>query len=317
MSVPIIYAAALGGKSVVPYPPTNPIMRAAINLIGGPFPAGRNNCFFMDELDNFPDWWTRILDAYQVQGRNAVNCGPVVAAGYHGLGYPDTNWLGNVEGYKVYLRELRRRGIRIKMAMLPDIPPYLIEIGQNYYRWNWELVERDLTPFYSDPELLELVEEWQLEWEVWAPNDEYVKAAAWARRIVGPPRSPTDRRIRYHNPAGHSAPGLGWEPLTEGEMWQNCFNAAGGNFGWSMQDGSYPDFDTFKAAVKDGIKHAKGFNGWPVMIDPNGQWDFYDMMEYIAYFQTWGDATYQQGQEYGSAALAEGAVNVGDGGPAL
>ena len=53
------------------------------------------------------------------------------------------------------------------------------------------------------------------------------------------------------------------------------------------------------------------------MIDHANGIDYYDMMEYIAYPQTWGDATYEQGQAYGSAALAEGAVNVGDGGPAL
>lgn len=301
--------------------PTNPVLQSALCIIGN-YPFGKNpntpnNVFFMDELDNIPDWWTRILDDYQARGYTTIHVGPVVAKAYHGY-YPDTNWLGNPEGFKVYLRELRRRGLRINLVLLPDVAPYYN--GRD--GWNWDAVNRDLTPFYSDPEILALCEEFQLEWECVATNAEYVTASKWARGIIGPQSGPTNRRLRYHSPPDHSAPGLSSEPISEAQMWQNVI--AAGCSGWALQNASraLPDgqrneagrlpLEQFTYDIMDAIRHSDGsYGGWncPQMID--ALW----IMEYMAYFMFWDGYTEAQAREWGAAAVVTGAVGYGDSGP--
>lgn len=302
---------ALSGSGA--YPPTNPILCEALVIKGpyayGPNPGAADNRLFMDELECLP--WDQVmaaLDAYQARGYTSITLGPAVARGYHG-DYPDTDWLADPSSILRVMRECRRRGLRITMVVLPDCQPYYFNDGSMDAHWDWERVERDLTPFYSRSDVQSLVEGVQCEWEVLCPNVESVKAAAYCRRVF-----PKVADVWWHLTRGHSAPGLSSEHgISEGQMWQNV--AAAGVTGAAWQDDSiYMDappeaqFQNFCYNVWDWLRHCAGYNAWPVIKC----WT----REYRAYaIYNWDAPESGSPEDWGTAAREIGSENIGDGGP--
>ena len=292
--------------------PTNPVLKSSICIIGK-YPYGPkatrgsdNQPFFMDELDVVgPEYWDTILTDYKARGYNTIDVGPIVANGYDG-DYPPTNWVGNADGLVTYLTKCRQMGLRINLVLLPDCAPYYN--GRD--GWDWDAVERDITPVVSDPRVVALVEEWQLEWECPATNEQYCKAATWARRFV-----PANQNIWYHPEPDHSAPGMSSEPIDEPTMWRNFVAAAGVNCGIAAQFASRGitddvlAFESFKRNVWDIIRHCNGYGDWPVIKC----W----IKEYYAYFlyHTRFGYTEEDAKRWGAEVIAQGSM-FGDGGPA-
>lgn len=296
----------LSGGSIKP---TDPNLKASICIIGpypyGPNPGSPQNPFFMDELDVCdPFDWDRILSDYTARGFNTIDVGPIVANAYDG-DYPPTNWLSNIDGFVAYLRKCREHGLRINLVLLPDCAPYYN--GRD--GWNWDVVERDLTPFYSDPRIAELVEEWQLEWECPATNAEYCTAATWARGFV-----PMNQHVWYHPEPDHSAPGMSSEPITEPQMWKNFVAAGGSGIAAQFASRQISDdaaaFESFRRNVWDIIRHCNGYGDWPVI-------QCY-IKEYYAYwlYHTRYGYTEADAAKWGAEVVAQGSM-YGDGGPSL
>jgi len=274
------------------------------NYPHGPEPNTSDNRVFMDELEQFSDAdVARLLDQYQRDGYTSITLGPAYALGYHGE-YDDTNWMRDPSRIIAVMRECKNRGLGITLAVLPDCPPYY------WGTWDWDAVERDLTPLYSRPEFQELVDVVQVEWEINTANAECCKAGAYCARVF-----PNAAVYFWHTPPGHSAPGLSSEPMSEAQMWDN-FDAAvkavksSAKAGWGMQDDSiYESSWTREQQMENFANNVRVMmNHFPSIV----KWT----REYLAYaVYHWNWPVDGGPQNWGSVARQNGSQNIGDGGP--
>lgn len=172
------------------------------------FPGAKPDRFFMAELDSL---WRldraeaeRILDEYLAAGWNSIPTGPIVEYGYseggqHGRRhYPDTNWLGDPDGFADFLAWLTSKGCHFRLYLAPNCAPYFKGTGVG---WDMEAVERDLTPFYRHPRIQALVTDTVTAWEEYAPIVEMGKIFGWQVRLF-PKAEPS-----WHNPPKHLGAG--------------------------------------------------------------------------------------------------------------
>lgn len=223
---------------------------------------------FTNEFDVMPWVQDQCLDEFQRQGYTHITVGPIVAAGYHGW-YHDTNWLGDRAGFVAYLKKLRARGIRVELFALPDVAPYFLGDAVD-----WTAVDRDLTPFYSDPEVQSLIDTVCLEWEWNVRQSLWIEVVKWGRRVF------PNHDLSIHFIPDHAAPCLGSE-LVEGGGTIESEGAAWGPIveyinGWNFQsgaagtpaneindDGRTPE-EQLVYDAKDAIRRFKhGYAGWP------------------------------------------------------
>ncbi len=295
-------------------PSVAPFLTEALVIKGayphGPNPGAADNRVFMDELEQFSDAdVTRLLDQYQGDGYESVTLGPAYGLGYHEQ-YGDTDWMSDPTRIIAIMRECKRRGLGITLAVLPDCPPYY------WGTWDWEAVERDLTPLYSRPEFQQMVDVIQIEWEINTTNAEACKAGAYVARVF-----PHALVYYWHTPPGHSAPGLSSElqptgPFPDEQAMWDTFEAAvkavrpDAKVGWAMQDDSiYMQELTLEQKMENFANNVR------VMMRhfPNIVKLAREYLAYAVYHWNW---PVDGGPEnWGTVARSNGSPNIGDGGP--
>lgn len=164
----------------------------------------------MGELDavwpHLPTTCDRVRTDYRAAGLSHLVCGPVWSDhGYDGE-YPLTDYLGHPERYVEFLRWW---GMPFTLMLLPDSEPYF-----DGRQWDMGLIERDLTPFYSHPEIQALTTRVCLAYECVVSIANFVPVFDWMLRIF-----PHATRF-WHNPPGHLSPGLSDED--EQECWRSA-----------------------------------------------------------------------------------------------
>ena len=300
-----------------PYPPTSDKLNGSLTIVGnypkGPRPNRDDNCLFVDELDTLPDdVQDRALDQMIAEGHDHITVGPIVAKGYDG-DYDDTNWVNNYEPILSLMRKARRRGLRVVLTALPDVEPYFHTDEQNGGTWDWALIERDFTPFFTHPEVQELVEDIQHGWENVCANAEFVRVFAYLSRVF-----PKVRGRWWHGWPDHSAPGLSSEPISEGEMIRRCKDAGMTGVFWQSgargrsdderNEAGRTPIEQFRYDVMDFERHCRdGYGGWPGGVDCRPR-------EYYSYWR-YRDNMPMTPEDWGEAARQEGAIGAMDGGP--
>jgi hypothetical protein len=203
----------------------------------GPRPGQKDNVFFMAELDTI---WRedramaqRILDAYVARGANHIVVNTAVACGYHDQ-YPAHDWRGKADQFADYLDWLTAHGLAISLWVLPDVEPYYFNEQHPTRRrtFDWDAIERDLTPIYSHPRVQAAVERVVYMWEDYQASQEMARGFDYLRRVFA-----AMKRF-WHNPPGHLSPGLGSEE--DRRLWDLA--ALHGMHGLYMQ--AWPPSDT-------------------------------------------------------------------------
>lgn len=294
-----------------------------------PFTAPRYGCpqakpdrFFLAELDSLwkhdPAEAQRVLDVYRSLGFNHVVTGPAVERGYHGH-YPDTNWLGNPDGFADFLQWLTDEGMAFSLFLLPDIDPYFHGTGHG---WDWALVERDFTPFYAHPRIQALTTRTILAWEQWAGLHEMARAFRWQARLF-----PQAERL-WHNGPGHDSPCNGDEDSLIG--WQSASLNGCTGFAFQAHPPTTPPSDLdgrspIDMLVYDLMDMRRRLHGLPTSPWGNaavttqaGDLLTIDYLEGTAFAMYWTDDHREVGPAWGAAALSvEGIRYALDGAPAL
>jgi hypothetical protein len=168
----------------------------------GPRPGADDNVVFLAELDTIwrdtPDLAERIVQRYLAMGANAIVANTAVAGGYH-RDYPAHDWRGRAEQFADYLTWLHAHGLSISLWVLPDIEPYY---DASCPCFDWDAVDRDLTPIYAQPRVQAAVSRVVYMWEDYQRSTEMARGYDYLRRVF-----PTQKRY-WHNPPGHASPGL-------------------------------------------------------------------------------------------------------------
>lgn len=279
----------------------------------GPRPGQPNNCLFLDQLDVVDEATAAegLRQYRDVRGYTETACGPCEALGYHGQ-YPDTHWLAR--GPVAYAEQLERRfrGLSRTLFLLPDIAPWF-----NGREYDWDAIERDLTPFYSHPAMQAVCDRVVTAWETVVSIEEFARVFDWAKRVY--PTKPRD----WHNPPGHLSPGLSSED--EQTCWRSA--AAHGCTGLQMQagppSGAGGDGRTAKEQMQydlwDMQRRFQGVNspwGPPILNPQTGEPLTLRYREGVTYDLYWHATPESVAKDWGLAACAVANVlSSGDGYP--
>lgn len=180
----------------------------------GPRPGASDNVFFLAELDTV--WKTdramadSILARYLALGANHIVVNTAVAGGYH-REYPAHDWRGQAEAYADYVTWLHDHGLAISQWVLPDVEPYY---DASCPCFDWDVIDRDLTPIYSQARVQAVVHDAVYMWEDYQHSSEMARGYDYLARIF-----PHARRY-WHNPPGHASPGLSDE--NEEMLWRTA-----------------------------------------------------------------------------------------------
>ena len=251
--------------------------------------------------------------------------GPMVQAGYSRY-WPPTDFRGNPDAFLDHVETLWKAGKYPAIFLLDDTG-----VWSDGRTINRERVERELTPFYSQPRWQALarivVPAWEPSWS--AADWQWV--TQWMARVF-------PLALRYvHFESGHGAPGLGSELApngpyaSEGAMWHPIAPYIHGFLqqdsyafsGDSVADGRTP-FGQVLYDAWDFIRRFRdGYMGWPTRGAGGTPLDMV-MFEYGSFSQFGGGpgiyGTFAEAQrqayELGRLLLqVPGIAGIGDGGP--
>lgn len=230
------FGTPLRGRFVMPY--VNPVATPQCVRDGC---AGR---FFMDELDAV---WLhgkredaeRLLTDYLSAGYNHIPVGSVGPESYSGH-YPEVHWIAEgADKFAAYLSWLVSHGCEYTLVVLPDRMPWFLGQGIG---WDWDAIERDVTPILSHPTVVALTHYAMLGWEIFGTKAESAKGFAYMKRLY-----PQARRAN-HNPLDHLCPGASNEG--EEESVREC--VASGMTDHDVQSPS-PDDSRFRNPNHPGV----------------------------------------------------------------
>ncbi len=289
------------------------ISTARLNLPYGPRPGRDNNVFFTATYQVYgASDRARMRAAYRSRGYTHWAIGPVGrrAPLYHNQ-YPAAPFdsIGEPDRYADLLAELWHDGVIPVYFALPDTPDYMGADG-----WNWEAVERDLTPIYSSTRWQSLVRVVALAWEPDIPAAEWQRGVHWLARVF-------PNALRYvHLPADHFVPcrsselgqnggvipseGAAWRPvgpLIHGILFQ---------FGAMGQDGSDNGGRTprqqFLFNLWEQCRHwHEGDQEWPTTSAATGRRLDVVAFEYASYWNYWENVPEAEARAWGDAAMGK------------
>jgi hypothetical protein len=155
----------------------------------------------------------RMLDAYVARGANHIVVNTAVAGGYHNQ-YPAHDWRGQADAFADYLEWLTAHGLAISLWVLPDVEPYYYnrEHPTRPRTFDWDVIERDLTPIYTHPRVQAVAKRVVYMWEDYQHSSEMVRGYDYLARVF------PDALRYWHNEPGHGSPGLSDE--NEEMLWR-------------------------------------------------------------------------------------------------